>query len=146
MANFNNAYKRTSVNEGGYADVKGDNGGETYKGIARNFHKTWEGWKIIDAYKKKNGPIKYGLIIKDSNLDELVKKFYKSKFWNVLDADSIESQSIADTLYDFGVNSGQSRSIKQIQKALGVSETGKVTDNLLQLINNPLNKLLENEK
>ena len=34
--------------EGGYANMEGDSGGETYKGISRKWFPKWEGLKIID--------------------------------------------------------------------------------------------------
>ena len=29
-------------------DVKGDKGGLTYKGIAKNYHPNWKGWGLIE--------------------------------------------------------------------------------------------------
>lgn len=138
MANFDIAYKKTAGNEGGWNHVKGDRGGETYKGIARNFFPKWEGWKLVDAAK----PLKNNQIIKHSYLDELVKKFYKTNFWDIISGDQIENQSIADTLYDFGVNSGNPRSIKNIQKSLNLAETGKISVSLIEAINNPMKYLV----
>ena len=56
---FGEIFKKTMGHEGGYAFHELDRGGETYKGIARNFHKNWEGWKIVDNCKKdeSNFPI-----------------------------------------------------------------------------------------
>jgi len=141
MANFEIAYKKTNINEGGWNHVKGDTGGETYCGIARNYHPTWQGWKIVDAFKTKNG-IEPGQKINDPELEKLKKQFYKSKFWDIIGGDAIEHQNTADTLYDFGVNSGNPRSIKNIQKALNIADTGKISDELIKAINNPLSYLL----
>jgi len=60
MADFDKYYPILLKAEGGYASAEfaakyNDKGGETYKGIARNFNPAWEGWAIIDAYKAKNG-------------------------------------------------------------------------------------------
>lgn len=142
MADFNIAYNKTNANEGGYSNEKNDTGGETYCGIARNYHPTWKGWMIIDEYKKKNGPLKRGQKINNPELDKLKKEFYKFKFWDVVGGDEIEYQPHADTLYDFGVNSGNPRSIKNIQKALNLAETGKVTSSLIEAINNPIKHLV----
>ncbi|MBC7912857.1 MAG: hypothetical protein H7Y07_01930, partial [Pyrinomonadaceae bacterium] len=51
MANFDLAYKITMHNEGGYANDPQDNGGETWKGVARNFCPKWAGWVIVDRIK-----------------------------------------------------------------------------------------------
>lgn len=141
MAIFSIAYAITNKNEGGYAHVKGDNGGETYCGIARKYWGNWKGWAIIDAYKKKHGALKPNQIIKDPELDRLKLEFYKTNFWDVIGGDAIEDQRSANILYDFGVNSGQSRSIKNIERVLNLPETGKISAKLIEAINNPLNHL-----
>ena len=147
MANFKTAYKKTGGYEGFYANVSGDRGGETYCGIARVFWPNWKGWKIVDQFKKDNGgSIKPRTEIKNPELTELVESFYKTNFWNVVGGDNIEDQKVANTLYDFGVNSGQSRSIKNIQKVLGLPETGKISKGLIEMINDPLDNLIKNEK
>lgn len=133
MAKFEIAYKKTGGFEGGWNHVKGDKGGETYKGIARNFWPTWEGWKIVD----KNKPLKHGAIIKNNELDQHVMNFYKKQFWDVVGGDEIEEQNIANTLYDFGVNAGYGRSIRNIEAVLGLKPTGKITKELIHRINNP---------
>lgn len=138
MTDFNIAYKKTGGWEGGYANVSGDRGGETYCGIARNFWGKWEGWKIVDQHK----PLKPNQIIKDPKLEALVKKFYKDNFWDVVGGDEIDHQSNANTLYDFGVTSGQSRSIMQVQKVLGLSQTGKLNKVLIDAINDPTKYLI----
>ena len=138
MADFGIAYKKTGGWEGGWNHVAGDRGGETYKGIARKFHPKWEGWKIIDSRK----PLKHGQILNDTKLDDMVTRFYKKEYWDVIDGDKIQDQKIANTLYDFGVNAGYGRSIKNIQIVLKFPVTGKITDKLIDAINNPEKHLL----
>lgn len=141
MANFEIAYKKTGGWEGGWNHVANDRGGETYCGIARKFHPTWAGWKIIDQ-KKKSGAIKKGTIYHEEILENLVYLFYKTQFWDIVGGDKIEDQNIANTLYDFGVNAGNSRSIKNIQQDLGLPITGKINAILIDAINNPENYLI----
>ncbi|MDR1034997.1 MAG: hypothetical protein LBT40_00015 [Deltaproteobacteria bacterium] len=38
--------KHVEEMEGGWANNPADSGGETFRGIARNFHKSWPGWAI----------------------------------------------------------------------------------------------------
>lgn len=133
MANFLIAYKKTGGFEGGWNHVAGDRGGETYCGIARKFWPKWAGWKIVDSKK----PIKNKTIFKDEALEKLVKDFYKKEFWDVVGGDQVEDQNIANTLYDFGVNAGFGRSIKNIEIVLKMTPTGKITKELLNRINNP---------
>lgn len=121
MADFKTSYNITSANEGGYANVAGDKGGETYKGIARNYHPTWSGWKIIDSIKAKNPGITRkdldALLANDSTLQGLVLSFFKTEFWDVAKLDNISNQNIANEVYDTGVNFGMSKSIKFLQEA-----------------------------
>lgn len=115
MADFKTAYNITSEHEGGYVNHPADRGGETYKGIARNFHGDWEGWAIIDAMKDKPGfP---GILTTDNQLNEMVKKFYRYKFWNRVRGDDFDNQAIANVVYDIAVNSGPLRSIQLLQEA-----------------------------
>ena len=56
MANFTQAYNLTSAHEGGYVNDALDRGGETYRGISRVYHSSWNGWsknedrRALEAY------------------------------------------------------------------------------------------------
>jgi lysozyme family protein len=117
MADFLTAYKRTSRYEGGYANDAADRGGETYKGIARKMHPNWQGWVIIDAYKKDHGQLKRGAIINDPRLDDMVIEFYRREFWNKVRGDDVKDQDLANMLYDDAVNTGPKPAIKKLQTA-----------------------------
>lgn len=116
MANFKEAYKLTSILEGGYVNDPHDRGGETYKGIARKHHPTWEGWTVIDKLKTKEE-------IPNSNNKELlpmVKSFYKTEFWDKIKGSEYKSQLIANELYDTAVNMGVHTAAKLLQKAINL--------------------------
>ena len=51
MSQFLSALAFTLSEEGGYANVAGDTGGETYRGISRNNFSSWEGWPVIDSMR-----------------------------------------------------------------------------------------------
>lgn len=70
----------TNISEGGYANVKEDKGGETYRGIARNSNPNWKGWEIIDKYKAEHGGIAHGEYINDTQLDVYVEQFWKDYY------------------------------------------------------------------
>lgn len=96
MASFKTAAKIVLKGEGGYN--KGFTGsGETYKGIDRNHTKNWPGWRIIDRIPNKNN----NQVFANYQLDKLVDDFYKSKMWDVLRADKIKDQQLANMLFDF---------------------------------------------
>lgn len=128
MANFKISEQETGRFEGLYANNPSDRGGETYAGIARKFWPNWLGWKKIDAIKSKYG--KTASIInqyakKDAELSEMISQFYKGNFWDSLKLDAVTDQQLANTVYDFGVNSGTDRAAKTLQNA--ANDTGLVS-------------------
>ena len=124
---FKDAYEITKSQEGGYANDKHDRGGETYSGIARNFHPKWGGFAIVDHYKKKTKSRRElnKLLGKDKELTRLKMEFYKTKFWNPIDKYPFE-MDVKIYLFDVAVNSGHSRAYKLLQKALGVKADGVI--------------------
>jgi lysozyme family protein len=126
MANFEPAFDKMIQNEGGYKlhEVAGDRGGQTYAGIARNFHPQWPGWRLID-----NGQ-------RDAvELTELVMQFYREKFWNTIRGDDISGQGVAETLFDFTVNAGHRTAIKLAQIVLNTTPDGALGPETLGLLN-----------
>lgn len=119
MAVFDDVIKKTLHFEGGYINHKDDKGGETYKGIARNFHRKWQGWWVIDAKKGDNFPKN---LESDTKLQQMVNDFYKKKFWISINADEIAvlSPNIALELFDTGVNMGTRIAAKFLQEALNI--------------------------
>lgn len=143
MADFNIAYKITSVNEGGYSNVSGDLGGETYRGIARNYHPKWDGWATIDSIKKANPFLtRKELDARLAAIPELqtsVKNFFKVNFWDINWLDKFNSQDIANELYDTGVNFGPGRALKMLQEAVNFTRTDVTLDVDGAIGNNTLN-------
>ena len=94
---FNKALEKVLQNEGGYANVSGDKGGETYKGIARNYHPDWPGWKIVDQVK----PLSWNETIDNDTLDFLVRAFYYEKFWRRYQLEKIDNFALQKIIFDF---------------------------------------------
>lgn len=124
MTAFEKALLALHPIEGGYSNDSDDAGGETYRGIARNYHPNWEGWKIIDNVKKDpflraNLNSALEAIIE---LQYLVESFYKIEFWNKMALDQISNifEPIALELFDTAVNMGISVAVKFLQRALNL--------------------------
>ena len=133
MAEFKIALQKTLVHEGGYVNDPTDAGGETYKGISRNSHKSWLGWTLIDKYKNKSGfPT---ILDKDITLQKAVELFYQTNFWSPLNVDQISNQTIADSIFDFGVNTGLTTSVKLIQSIVGTRPDGIIGEQTLNKLN-----------
>lgn len=118
MANFQEAYKIVRANEGGYVNHKNDTGGETYKGIARNYHPTWPGWVLVDRWKGvPNFPknLDYDVVLQSQ-----VRAFFKAKFWDVMKLDDVVNEELAVELFDTGVNMNTTVAVNFLQRALNV--------------------------
>ena len=134
MADFKHSYDKTAINEGGYANDPDDNGGETWKGIARKMHPRWPGWQIIDIIKL--GPNFKKKLADNGPLQALVLEFYKKEFWDRVKGDQLDNQEVADSLYDSSVNMGVKAAIILIQRSLGLTESGIMSNFLINKINN----------
>jgi len=106
MKTFDELYDRVIKHEGYYANIKGDRGGETYMGVARNLHPNWEGWQIIDDYKSTYEVPKRNTKIDIPELTAMVKEFYKSTFYDRYNIGYIVSGSLQEIIFDWCVNSG----------------------------------------
>ena len=138
MADFNEALALTKNNEGGYSNNPSDSGGETYKGISRNNWPHWNGWLQIDHIKSTYGTDahtinQYGA--QDPVLQNDVDVFYKANFWDVNNLDKFNDQQIANSVYDFGVNSGTGRAARVLQGVLGVTQDGQIGSGTLSALN-----------
>jgi lysozyme family protein len=131
MAKFDIAYGKTLTHEGGYvparvaASIK-DPGGETYMGIARNYHPNWPGWKLIDAYNNKNGIAKHNFFFPIPELKPLHKAHIKKNFWDVNKLSDFKNQSVANYLFDIGYGSGPGIAAMSIQDVLGLRQDGVI--------------------
>jgi lysozyme family protein len=105
MANFDKAIKKTLAHEGGATVTNDatDAGGLTKYGISQR------------AYPELNIA---GLT------EKRAKEIYKADYWDMVRGDDIENQVIAESMFDFGVNSGPGRAIKLAQKASGAEPDG----------------------
>lgn len=122
MNNFEQSYIELLKDEGGHANDPDDFGGETYRGISRNNWPQWEGWEIIDQYKKRKGfPLN---LDSDSGLQEMVKNFYRKEFWDANNLDQITNYSIAESIFNFAVNASSNTSVGLAQMVVGATVDG----------------------
>lgn len=117
MADFAPSFEKMIRNEGGFVlhEVPGDRGGQTYAGIARNIHPSWQGWEIIDRQELDN-----------AGLTQLVRDFYKEHFWDRVKGDDISHQGIAESLFDFAVNAGVRTASKLAQLVVDATPDGVI--------------------
>ncbi len=136
MASFKSAVLLVLENEGGYALVPGDLGGETYCGISRRYHPSWPGWTVIDNiknYAREGGVIHNGEV---GLVDlELVMRFYREEFWDKIKGDQIKSQVLANQVFDHAVTSGPGDAAKLLQLTVGVKVDGVVGPKTIEAAN-----------
>lgn len=139
MANYNIAYNKVIKVEGGYVNDPDDAGGETYMGISRKFNPNAKFWRIIDEIKSKNKSITNkemnAILKKNNSIIGEIKNIYKNKYWDKLYLDNLNSQKIAEELFDTAVNMGVSVAVKILQNSLRVRTDGKMTNDLIKQIN-----------
>ena len=128
MANFITAQKYIQQNEGYYANVSGDLGGETYSGIASSSYPNWVGF---DFLSKQPHPIKWNTHFPE--LDQFVLDFYKKNKWDNILGDLIQDNKTGVYFYDFHVNSG--RAVKIVQGVIGVIADGIFGNGSLSVLN-----------
>lgn len=112
--NFEKAFERLIGHEGGYSTDRNDPG-------------NWTGGKVGKGVLKGT---KYGIAANTyPNLDiknltlEQAKAIYKKDWWDKLGAEQLHP-AIVYQLWDFAVNAGKSRAVKELQQVVGVIDDG----------------------
>lgn len=104
---FNTALESVLKHEGYYVFNPSDKGGETYRGIARNFHPDWPGWVLVDREKESyGGVLRRNYKILHPLMEGYVANFYKTKFWDRIYLDKVKDPNLQYIIFDAYVNSG----------------------------------------
>ncbi len=138
MADFNISIEKTLKYEGGYVNNPKDPGGETYLGWARVYHPNDPVWSLID--KAKAIPNFPNNLDSDPAIRDAIKNSYKAEYWDTVQGDSINSQPIADSIFDYAVNAGVSTSVALTQMALDIPSDGKMGASTLASLNNAVSE------
>jgi len=116
MAEFEPAVTKTIRREGGdqITDDPDDPGGLTRYGISKRAHPE----------------------VDPRNLTlEGAKAIYRRDYWGPCDGDMLNSQLMAELLFDAAVNMGVNQAVKLAQIAIGLDPTGVMDGTLLDLLN-----------
>lgn len=100
------------ASEGGYVDHPPDPGGATNMGIT---HRTLEAWRGKPVTKQD---------VRDLTRDEALR-IYKAQYWDTVKGDQLPA-GLDYAVFDYGVNSGPARAVKDLQRILGVGVDGIV--------------------
>jgi len=134
MADFEKAFGPMIRHEGypGYVNNPHDHGGETIAGISRKNWPGWIGWDMVDTFKKLPG--RNEAMKNSADLAAMVKKFYRQNFWTP-SLTEIESQDVANWLFDKYVNMGIRQANKLLQRALDLPDDGRFGPQTLRAVN-----------
>lgn len=122
MADYKKLVPFVLKHEGGISDDPQDAGGFTNKGITLKTFRS-----IYGKDKTKEDLINI--------TDEQWGHIFKAYYWDKLNADKIESQSIANMSVDWAYNAGVGTVAKKIQNIIGTKPDGIIGSGSLKLIN-----------
>lgn len=122
---FNRALEKLLRHEGGYVNNKADSGGETICGISRKWYPQWSGWALVDQ----------GLRETSEDVQKHVYTFYYTFYWVKLRLDDVQSDAVAELLFNFAVNIGKKTMVKKIQRILKVKQDGLIGDKTVAALN-----------
>jgi|TARA_R110002050_G_scaffold68805_1_gene149085 lysozyme family protein len=119
-SNFEECMARLLAHEGGYVWHAEDPGGETNFGVTRAVYEQYAGRQVMDGEME-------GLTHDD------VYPIYKENYWDRVRGDELPS-GVDLSVFDWGVNSGTSRSAKALQRIAGVEQDGGIGPMTLQAV------------
>ena len=141
MANFDASYeKMLKLEFSSASNALHKNPGEsglTFMGIYESAHPKWTGWSVIKSILKTYEVMELASreCYKNGLLRQMVKEFYKAKFWDSAKLDSVLPYEQAQLIFCFGVNIGVKKAVQIAQRIVGVSDDGIVGKNTLKALN-----------
>jgi len=118
--NFDHSLDLVLKSEGGFVNNPKDPGGMTNLGVTAS---TWANFKGRNTNEKE---------MRSLTRDD-VAPLYEKKYWDACKCDDLPS-GVDYLVFDFAVNSGPGRSVKILQRALGLPEDGAVGPVTIQTI------------
>lgn len=135
MADFLKAYAPVKQWEGGWCNVPGDSGGETYAGIARNFFPTWPGWVTVDAAKSHpsfhDGALSFSRHLASiPGLQDMVIDWYRVEWWERMKLAQFP-QALANEIFEQSINLGRGGAGRYLQRLCNSLNYNKRSDERL---------------
>ena len=119
--NFDAAFHWLMEEEGGFSNDPRDNGGMTMLGVTQVNWEDFIGRKVDEKEMRSLTP-------------DIVKPFYKARYWNRVKGDALPS-GVDYCVFDMAVNSGPGLACKFIQRVCAVPDDGVIGPKTLDAIN-----------
>ncbi len=116
MMTFDKAFERLIGHEAGYSNDRRDPGNWTGGIVGKGSLKGTKFGIAANTYPN--------IDIKNLTIEQ-AKQIYKRDWWDKLGADSLHP-AIVFQLWDFAVNAGKSRAVKELQQVAGVPDDGVI--------------------
>lgn len=123
----------------GYVNDPQDAGGETIMGVCRKHYPNLMVWASLDKLKTKKEKKMYYLTLDEYN--EIVSLYYRN-YYKKNNLHCVEDDALAMQIFDWAVNAGSVRAVKEIQKLLHVVVDGICGLQTVTVINNSKSKAL----
>ena len=120
MSNYSTCLEIILEHEGGFVNHPKDPGGVTNHGVTKRVYDEWIG-------KKSTVEEMRNLTHED------VAPIYKKNYWDRAKCDQLPS-GVDLSVFDWGVNSGISRSAKALQRIVGVKQDGGIGPMTIQAV------------
>lgn len=125
--NFDACLKELLIHEGGYVDHPKDPGGRTNLGVTQAVYEGWVGYSVSEKIMR-------GLTV------DHVRTLYKVRYWNANRCDDLPL-GIDLCVFDFGVNAGNNRAARYLQRMVGAKEDGEIGPRTLSLLDQMVKSL-----
>lgn len=112
LTNFETALQVLLKSEGGFNNHPKDPGGMTNLGVTKKVWEEWVGHAVTEDDMRALTP-------------ESVSRLYKAKYWDKVCGDKLP-HGVDLCVFDCAVNSGVSRAVKLLQRAVGVDDDGVI--------------------
>ena len=121
LSNFRTCLGWVLKHEGGYVNHPKDPGGATNRGVIQ---------RTYNAYRKRMGLAKQS--VKKITQAE-VEAIYREQYWVAVHGDQLPA-GVDYAVFDYGVNSGPRRSIKDLQRVIGANPDGWIGQETLSKV------------
>jgi lysozyme family protein len=118
--NFNDALAAVLEHEGGFVNHPKDPGGMTNLGVTKRVWETWVGKTVSEADMRALTPA-------------TVAPMYRKQYWDAVKGDELPS-GLDYLMFDFAINTGVSRAIRTMQKAIGTTPDGAIGPKTMQAL------------